>query len=72
MALKSCSYKIYRLRELTSRRQIGVALVAWPDGGALRTEHYEVIDPRRLSPEHREGLKAALLAAMALPREGEA
>jgi hypothetical protein len=43
-----------------------------PDGGALRTERYEVIDPRRLSPEHREGLKAALLAAVALPREGEA
>ena len=43
-----------------------------PDGGALHTEHYEVIDPRRLSPEHREGLKAALLAAVALPREGEA
>ena len=43
-----------------------------PDGGALRTEHHEVIDPRRLSPEHREGLKAALLAAVALPREGEA
>jgi hypothetical protein len=42
-----------------------------PDGGALRTEHYEVIDPRRLSPERREGLKAALLAAAALPREGE-
>ena len=37
-----------------------------------RTERYEVIDPRRLSPEHREGLKAALLAAEALPREGEA
>ena len=43
-----------------------------PDGGALSTERYEVIDPRRLSPEHREGLKAALLAAAALPREGEA
>ena len=42
-----------------------------PEGGALRTERYEVIDPRRLSPEHREGLKAALLAAAALPREGE-
>ena len=43
-----------------------------PDGGALRTEHHEVIDPRRLSPEHREGLRAALLAAVALPRKGEA
>jgi uncharacterized protein (DUF58 family) len=36
------------------------------------TERHEVIDPRRLSPEHREGLKAALLAAVALPRKGEA
>jgi hypothetical protein len=42
-----------------------------PDGGALRTERYEVIEPRR-SPEHREGLRAALLAAVALPGEGEA
>lgn len=42
-----------------------------PDGGALRTERCEVIDPRRLSPEHREGLRAALLAAAAFLARGK-